>query len=188
MTRIRKEILFGWCLVLAVKIHDVSSTTCAIDTTLPETAAGNSYECPDTLDDGTENEFNQCCYNDRPDESGNFHSCCQDEAEKSAQKMQEFYNICIIIGAVTGCCMAAVFMCTYCEEDTFPCLKKLKRTCRKYYNLFMDGICFCSCLPKKLRRKEHKDGPMETNTRNKRIFDKPPSADDQELVVDPFWA
>eukprot|EP00057_Strongylocentrotus_purpuratus_P022578 XP_011677052.1 PREDICTED: uncharacterized protein LOC757315 [Strongylocentrotus purpuratus] len=189
MARMRKETLFGWFLVMVVSISNVSATTCAIDTELPETAAGNSYECPDTLDDGTDNEFNQCCYNDRPDESGNFHSCCKDEAAKSAEKMQEFYNICIMIGAITGCCMAAVFMCTYCEEDTFPCLKKLRRACKKYYNLFMDALCFCSCLPKKLRRKGNKDGPLtESNPRNKRTFDKPPSVDDQELVVDPFWA
>ncbi|XP_072182113.1 uncharacterized protein [Diadema setosum] len=192
MARIRRSTIALWCAVLTLRVAQVSPTTCAIDNTLPETAAGNSYECPDTLDDGTENTYNVCCWNDRPDESGNYHTCCQDESVASAEKMQQFYNTCIIIGAVTGAVMLCVFMCTYCHEDTFSFIKPLKRSTRKCYNGFMDAICFCSCLPKRFRRKEKRDdlpeAKKQTNRNRKNPeYDMPTSSDQQEIVMDPFW-
>ena len=59
---------------------------CPIDTNLSPYDAGNSYFCPNVYDDGSPNPYVVCCQNDRPDELGNYYSCCKPTAEKEADK------------------------------------------------------------------------------------------------------
>lgn len=152
----------GFMLLVSICFfHTVYPTSCPIDPLLEATEPGNAYECPDTLPDGLPNEYNFCCQADRPDENGDSHTCCQDPDLADGAKMQEFYNICIIIVCVTLGLMTAVFVHTYCHNDTFPCLIPLKREVRKYKNMVMDSLCFCSCCPKFLRRKTKKEFALE---------------------------
>ncbi|XP_071851430.1 uncharacterized protein [Apostichopus japonicus] len=167
----RRNSTFTWKLLIYVALllysREVSGTNCAVDPILPETEPGNSYQCPDQLPDGTPNDYNNCCWNDRPDSEGNYHSCCQSDEEKSSAKMGKFYWICGYIGAGTLSVMVAVFVYTYCREDTFPCLKPIRRTVVKYFNQGLDALCHFSFLPKKFRRNgKKKDTPTETKQKN----------------------
>ncbi|KAJ8049361.1 hypothetical protein HOLleu_02075 [Holothuria leucospilota] len=166
----------------------VSSTNCPVDPLLPETAPGNSYECPDLLPDGTPNDYNTCCHNDRPDSEGNFHSCCQSEEEKNEAKMGKFYLICGYIGIGTAAVMTSVFAYTYCRDDTFPCLKPIRRTVKKHFDRALDAVCFCSFLPKKIRRRGKKnDIPEEPKKpRVSPKYNNDPTK--MDVPDDQFWA
>ncbi|XP_072046113.1 uncharacterized protein [Amphiura filiformis] len=162
----------------------VSSTSCPIDAALEVTQPGNSYECPDLLPNGQPNEYNFCCQNDRPDENGDYHSCCQDPDASDAAKMQEFINICIIIVCITIALMIGVFCHTYCRDDTFPCLAPVKKDLKKWYDMMMDSLCFCSCCPKKLRRKTKKER-LEEKKEAEVVKEVHPSQ--MEVPIDDFW-
>ncbi|XP_022086983.1 uncharacterized protein LOC110977304 [Acanthaster planci] len=182
--RIRKFVQFVLLLILPL---GVLSTQCPIDPDLDVGEPGNSYECPDTLPDGTENTYNTCCHNERPDENGDYHSCCQSPEVARAESMAKFYGMLGILGGVTGGLMTVVYVRTYCKDDTWRCLKPIKRECKKWFDLTMDALCFCGCCPKKLRRKTKKDHEIPDNkqtSNDKKAADDPAAV---EVNMDEFW-
>ncbi|XP_071795521.1 uncharacterized protein [Asterias amurensis] len=169
------------CLMTSLPIG-VLSTTCPIDPELEVGAAGNSYDCPDTLPDGTVNTYNSCCVNDRADENGDYHTCCQDPEIAKAESMGKFYALCGTIGGVTAGIMLLVFVKTYCQDDTFKCLRPIKKELNKWFALISDALCFCGCCPKKLRRKTKND----TNEKGSKV-NKSGDPSTTEVNMDDFW-
>ncbi|XP_071956117.1 uncharacterized protein [Antedon mediterranea] len=188
-----KELKTYICLLGLAFINIVTAATekpnnglCPINPTLPTDAAGNTYECPKFNDDGTENTHTECCHNDRPDAEGNYHSCCQNEADKTAEQNAAFYRILAYIATGTAVCIAFVIVYTYCKPDTFPCLKPLKRYSKRAFDFTMDAICFCPCLPKQCQRGEPK---KEKKKRERGEKNKPnvPQWGDDNLVKPDSW-
>jgi len=179
-----RVVLFA-CVIITLPIG-VLSTQCPIDPDLDVGEPGNSYECPDNLPDGTANTYNTCCHNERPDENGDYHSCCQDPEVAKAESMAKFYGICGIMGGVTGAAMLIVYVRTYCKDDTFRCLKPIKRECKKWFDYTMDALCFCGCCPKKLRRKTKNDDIQDDKKKetNKHKTEDPAQ---MEVEMDAFW-
>ncbi|XP_033097583.1 uncharacterized protein LOC117101657 [Anneissia japonica] len=149
-----KHLHVSVCALLFICVTCVAETTkkpsngiCPINPTLSTDVDGNTYLCPKFNPDGTENTHTECCHNDRPDEEGNYHSCCQNDEDKSAEQNAAFYRMLAYIFSGTAVCIAIVIVFTYCKPDTFPCLKPLKRYAKRGFDLTMDAICFCPCLP-----------------------------------------
>ncbi|XP_070565662.1 uncharacterized protein [Ptychodera flava] len=176
-----KTYTLSLCVLLATSpfFKPVSSTTCAINQAHPATDPGNSHVCPDNLPDGTPNDFNNCCWNDRPDADGNYHSCCQDDSARAAAQMNMLVVVMVPIGSVLGVLFALVVVWTYCRDDTVKFLKPIRKRLRRWWDIFNDAICFCTCCPKRCRRNMKKDDvPTQTQ---------PDVLDPTQEAIDPFW-
>ncbi|XP_072182112.1 uncharacterized protein [Diadema setosum] len=156
---------------------------CAIDPALPASYPGNTYYCPDTNADGTANTFTQCCHNDRADADGNFHSCCQTSEEQSAERLGMMEQIGMYVGIATAVLVLLVFVYTYCRDDTFSCLKRVRARCSECRATCVDWICYCRCCSKKLRRifRKKKKNPEVSYVREDTLVD--PNATDNQF----FW-
>ncbi|XP_063956616.1 uncharacterized protein LOC129262970 [Lytechinus pictus] len=137
-------------------------TPCPINPEKPASFPGNSYYCPATNEDGSPNTFTECCQNDRADDDGNLHSCCLPAEEQNAEMLGMMEQVGLYLGVATAVLIVLVFLYTYCRDDTFSCLKRLRARIYKFWDGCMDGLCNCRCVGRRIRRKLKKKSQPET--------------------------
>ncbi|XP_071852604.1 uncharacterized protein [Apostichopus japonicus] len=139
---------------------------CAKSPTLDKDAPNNIYFCPFENPDGTENVYTECCYNDRPDEEGNYYSCCRSDDDKESERTANAQRVAFIIGGVAAILFSAVFLFTYCRSDTFPVVERIKGRITFWWQSISDHVCFCLCCKKNFQRDEKKEDvvAIEDNT------------------------
>ncbi|XP_077866297.1 uncharacterized protein LOC144354057 [Saccoglossus kowalevskii] len=144
-------VLFFLSAVLTAKAAD---TVCPVD---PDYSDGDTYICPEEDENNNINTYTECCYNDRPDADGNYYSCCQSQSEQDATKKERFKTIAIVVGASCGSVIVLVFLCCYCQSDTFKFVGRVKKRAKFWCDIILDSICFCTCCCKECRRSDKVD-------------------------------
>ncbi|XP_072017360.1 uncharacterized protein [Amphiura filiformis] len=175
------EIIILFIIVYVVPVvggidFDKLPNLCPADLSLPATDPGNGYFCPDVYDDGSPNPYSECCHNDRPDELGNYHSCCKPDSESEAERNSRIEFIGMYIGIVTACIMVLIIICFYCRKDTVKCLDGCTKKTKYGKDKCLDGLCMCLCCRNRVTETERYKLNHVTPVRDKLVTDVPVAA------------
>ena len=143
---------------LSLALGSIYQDTLKINSTDPlyfedcliDPAKGNvdeNYDFSCLTDAAIEAEQNKCCQEPGSDNKG----CCDNSNVKGVGDPQKMIQLVTILVCCTVSLMIVVFVCTWCDKKTFPCLETLEARLKACWEKTEEHI---PCCAKKVEKKK----------------------------------